>query len=101
LIILRGNSGSGKSSIAREVRARHGRGIALVEQDYLRRIVLRERDQPGGHAAALIAQTVRFALDIGYHVICEGILHSARYRPMLDDLRRAHRGTTLAYYIDV
>jgi len=70
-----------------------------VEQDYLRRIVLRELDVPGGHAPALIDRTVRFALDIGYHVICEGILHAARYRPMLTALHAAHRGTTSVFYL--
>jgi hypothetical protein len=30
--------------------------VGDVGQDYLRRIVLRERDVPGGNAAALIAQ---------------------------------------------
>lgn len=30
LIVLRGNSGSGKSSVAAEIRARYGRGIAIV-----------------------------------------------------------------------
>jgi predicted kinase len=63
LIVIRGNSGSGKSSIARQLQRRHGRGCALIEQDYLRRIVLRERDKPGGIAPALIEQTVRFALE--------------------------------------
>lgn len=65
LIVLRGNSGSGKSSVAREVRARFGRGCALVEQDYLRRILLREPDLPCGNAAALIDLNVRFALEAG------------------------------------
>jgi alpha-D-ribose 1-methylphosphonate 5-triphosphate synthase subunit PhnL len=62
LVILRGNSGSGKSSIAREVRARYGRGCALVEQDYLRRVVLREWDggAAGGIAPQLIGNTARF-----------------------------------------
>jgi guanylate kinase len=31
LIVVRGNSGAGKSSVARELRRRHGRGCALVE----------------------------------------------------------------------
>ncbi|MCM3920185.1 hypothetical protein ND748_00560 [Frankia sp. AiPs1] len=74
LVVIRGNSGAGKSSVARAVRARSGRGVALVEQDYLRRILLREWDQPGGVAPALIDQTVRFCLDHGYHVVLEGIL---------------------------
>ena len=51
LIVLRGNSGSGKSTVARAVRERYGRGCALVEQDYLRRIVLRELDGDGGGSA--------------------------------------------------
>ncbi|MEH1165385.1 kinase [Micromonospora sp. CPCC 205539] len=101
LVCIRGNSGSGKSSIARELRRRHGRGCALVEQDYLRRIVLRERDQPGGAAPALIEQTVRFALDHGYHVVLEGILHTSRHRAMLTNLRDGHRGRSLFCYLDV
>ncbi|MEU7839527.1 kinase [Micromonospora sp. NPDC049114] len=101
LVCVRGNSGSGKSSIARELRRRHGRGCALVEQDYLRRIVLRERDRPGGAAPALIGQTVRFALDHGYHVVVEGIMHSSRYRSMLTSLRDGHRGRSLFCYLDV
>lgn len=101
LVIIRGNSGSGKSSVARAVRDQYGRGLALVEQDYLRRIVLRERDTADGHAGALVAHTVRFALDISYHVLCEGILHSSRYGSMLSELRAAHRGTTSVFYLDV
>lgn len=36
--------------MAGAVRERYGRGCALVEQDYLRRIVLGERDVEGGIA---------------------------------------------------
>jgi predicted kinase len=100
LIVIRGNSGSGKSSVARELQRRHGRGCALVEQDYLRRIMLRERDLPGGAAPALIAQTVRAALDHGYHVVLEGILRSDHYGDMLAGLRD-HRGSTCVVYLDV
>jgi predicted kinase len=101
LVIIRGNSGSGKSSIARRLRHGYGRGCALVEQDHLRRIVLRERDRPGGLAPHLIEATVRFALDHGYHVILEGILHSGRYGAMLRRLRRDHLGRTGVFYLDV
>lgn len=101
LIVLRGNSGSGKSSVAAEVRARCGRGIALVGQDYLRRIVLRERDLPGGANIGLIDTVARYALNHGFHVILDGILDSRRYAAMLDALRRDHRGTSHWYYLDV
>jgi thymidylate kinase len=101
LIVVRGNSGAGKSSVARELRRRHGRGCALVEQDHLRRVVLRERDLPGGLAPGLIAEVVRYALDHRYHVILEGILFSGHHAPMLADLWRAHRGGSWSFYLDV
>lgn len=101
LIVLRGNSGSGKSSTARAVRDRYGRGLAWVEQDHLRRIVLRERDVPGGVNIGLIAQTVRYALDHDYHVVLEGILYADHYASMLADLARDHRGDTAFYYFHV
>ncbi|MFF7649955.1 kinase [Streptomyces sp. NPDC007983] len=101
LILLRGNSASGKSSIAAGLRARHGRGLALVGQDALRRDVLRERDVAGGANIGLIDTVARYALDHGYHVVVEGILYAAHYGPMLDALREDHRGRTHAYYLDV
>lgn len=101
LIILRGNSGSGKSAVARRLQRAHGRGCALVEQDYLRRILLRERDRQGGLAVGLIEQTVRYALDGGYHVVLEGILHRTKYGPMLHRLITAHVGVTTVVYLDV
>jgi predicted kinase len=101
LIVLRGNSGSGKSSVAAEVRARHGRGIALVGQDNLRRIVLRERDVPGGANIGLIGTVARYALDHGFHVIIDGILRADAYGAMLDALRREHQGISHYYYLDV
>jgi len=101
LIVIRGNSGSGKSTVARQLRLRYGRGCALVEQDYLRRIVLREPDDPGGLAPAFIEHTVRFALDHRYHVILEGILRTDHYADAMARLWEAHRGRTSLYYLDV
>lgn len=54
LVVLRGNSASGKSTVAAEIRNRFGRGLALVGQDNLRRTVLRERDVAGGANTGLI-----------------------------------------------
>jgi predicted kinase len=91
LLVLRGNSGSGKSTTAkllRETAIRKGskKKIALIEQDYLRRIVLKERESEGTDNIDLIFQTVSFALERGYIVILEGILYSERYKNMLSSL---------------
>lgn len=101
LVVLRGNSGSGKTTTARTLRQRLGRGTAWVEQDHIRRILLRERDVPSGVNIGLIDLNTRYALDHGYNVVLEGILDSARYGDMLRRLTSDHRGTTLHYYFDI
>ncbi|MEU5289409.1 kinase [Streptomyces sp. NPDC020755] len=101
LIVVRGNSASGKSSVAAGLREKFGRNLAIVGQDNLRRIVLRERDRPGAANIGLIDLTTRYALDNGFHVVVEGILYADRYGLMLQDLVRAHRGVSRCYYLDV
>lgn len=101
LVVLRGNSASGKSSVAVGLREKFGRGLALVGQDNLRRIVLRERDRPGAANIGLIDLTACYALDAYYHVVVEGILSADRYGDMLAQLRADHCGPTHGYYLDV
>ena len=102
LIILRGNSASGKSSTAAEIRRRHGRrDLAIVGQDNLRREVLRERDVPGGANIGLVDLVARYALGCGFNVIVEGIFRSDHYAEMLRALIDEHQGRTHCYYLDV
>jgi predicted kinase len=101
LIVVRGNSGSGKSTVARALRDAYGRGVAWVSQDLIRRVILGERDQPGAANIALISQVARFSLDHGYHVILDGILYADRYEAMLAELARDHVGRSCFYYLDV
>jgi len=100
LIVVCGNSGSGKSAIASGLRESYGRGVAIVGQDNLRRVVLRDRDRKGAANIGLIGVTARYALDHGFHVIVEGILYADRYAQMLLELRRDHLGGSFFYYID-
>jgi predicted kinase len=103
LVILRGNSGSGKTSAAREVQRRYGRGCALVEQDHLRRVVLQEHG--GGRiptvAPAFIVSVVRAALEHGYHVVLEGILHTGQYGELLRELVAEQPGPTSVFWLEV
>jgi hypothetical protein len=101
LIVLRGNSGSGKSTVARAVRAAYGRGLAVVGQDTVRREILRERDVPGGANIGLIDTIVRYSLGAGFHVLLEGILTASRYAAMLEALHHDHAGPSAWYYLDV
>lgn len=101
LIILRGNSGSGKSSVAARLRKAYGRGVAIVPQDVVRRELVRERDRADAVNISLIDVMVRHILDNGVHVILEGIMYADRYGEMLTKLVREHAGKTFSYYFDV
>jgi predicted kinase len=101
LVVLRGNSGSGKSSVAQALRAAYGRGVAWVSQDLIRRTILMEKDRPGGANIGLIDQVTRYSLDNRYHVVLDGILYADRYESMLAGLARDHLGVSRFYYLDV
>jgi len=102
LIILRGNSASGKSSTAAEIRRRHGhRDLAIVGQDNLRRDVLRELDVPGGANIGLINTVARYALSCGFSALVEGILRTDHYAEMLTALIADHGDLTCCYSLGV
>lgn len=100
LIVLRGPSAVGKTTLAKRIRAAYGRRhVALVHQDVVRREMLRERDVPGGHNIDLIREITGFALRHGFHTVLEGILDAGRYGGMLTDLRAAHTGPQHWFYL--
>lgn len=101
LIIIRGNSASGKTRAAHEIRARFGYGLAIVSQDVLRRDILKQKDDPGNPAIGLIDLTARYALNHGYHVIVEGIMSNKSYGEMLTKLVHDHRGPSACFYYDL
>ncbi len=91
LIILRGNSGSGKTTttyLLREALIERGyaRPVAVVEQDYVRRKIFKEKEADDNRNIALIKNIVTYSLESGCDVILEGILNSKRYSSMLKSL---------------
>lgn len=101
LIVLRGNSGAGKTTVAAGLREAYGRGLAWVSQDLIRRIILKERDRPGAPNIGLIDQVARYSLNHGYHVVLDGIFYADRYGLMLAALNHDHCGVSRFYYLDV
>ncbi|HEX4662454.1 MAG TPA: hypothetical protein VH144_02465, partial [Candidatus Saccharimonadales bacterium] len=94
-------SGSCKSTVAKELRARAKTKTALVEQDYLRRIVLKEHWTVDKANAELIFQVAKFALADGYDVIVEGILKASRHRATIQRLLEFHPENNHLYYFDI
>lgn len=101
LIIIRGNSGTGKSTLAAAIRAARPRGVAIVGHDQLRREILHVRDYPGTPAAGYVDLSARYALDCGLHTVVEGILHDEIYGDLLRQLIDDHLGISRCYRYDV
>lgn len=102
LMILRGNSASGKSTVARRVQRSRPQGeVAVIGQDAVRRDMLWAPNAPGGDTAGLLTTMVRHCLGIGRTTILEGILGADVYRDALVDLLDGHPGPHRVYYLDV
>ncbi|MCT1591506.1 AAA family ATPase [Kocuria palustris] len=102
LVILRGNSASGKSTIARKVQHDLPRGrIAVIGQDPVRREVLWEENDNPVSTIALTEVMVLHCLSRGRTVILEGIFKVARYGQTFQRLLTGHDGPALVYYLDV
>ena len=101
LIILRGNSGCGKTSTARLLQRQLGDGTMLVSQDVVRREILRVKDIENNPAIQLIYDLRMYGNNVGYTVILEGILSNKKYGAMLRRLLDDFQGEKLIYYFDV
>lgn len=100
LILLRGNSGSGKSTVARTLQQRLGRNTLLIPQDTVRREMLWARDLPDGLTAPLMEQIARFGAAYCPITIVEGILSAQIYDGFFRTLA-ALFDDVHAYYFDV
>ncbi|WP_309103802.1 AAA family ATPase [Microbacterium sp.] len=103
LIVLRGDSGSGKTTTAEALRSHLGPKTALIHQDYFRRELLAGGDKlsRAADAAALVDAAARQSLDLGYDVILDGIFNLRDYAARLEQLWRDHRGVTRIYQFDI
>lgn len=101
LILLRGNSGSGKTTVARQLQKALGRGTLLLSQDVVRREMLWARDGPDTAALPLLMDLLRYGRDHCAVVILEGILNAEWYRPLLRLARDLYGEGLFAYYYDL
>lgn len=100
IIIIRGNSGSGKSTIAGRVRERLGAKTMFLQQDVLRRDILKVEDKAGNPVIGLIEQMAMYGKANGYNVLLEGILSKNKYGAMLTKLL-GEFDESYVYYLDI
>lgn len=101
LVIIRGNSGSGKSTVAKQLQYRMGYQTMLIPQDVVRREILRVRDIDNNPSVQLVYDLAMYGGKIGYDVIVEGIFVNERYGNMLKKLISDFPGESYVSYFDI
>lgn len=101
LIILRGNSGSGKTTIAKEIQKNFGRNTMLISQDVIRRDMLRVKDGENTEAISLMKELLAYGREHSDIVILEGIMYADWYKPLFELAIQLYDTKVYAYYFDI
>lgn len=101
LIILRGNSGSGKTTIAKELQKSFGRNTMLISQDVVRRDILRVKDGENTEALPLMKELLTYGRNHCEIVILEGIMYADWYKPLFELAVQLYGTYIFAYYFDL
>lgn len=101
LIILRGNSGSGKTTIAKELQKKIGSNTLVISQDAIRREMLMASDGPDTLALPLLKDLLRYGKEHCETVILEGIMVADWYHPLFELAKELYGNNIYAYYFDI
>ncbi|TCL56671.1 AAA domain-containing protein [Kineothrix alysoides] len=100
LIIIRGNSGSGKTTIAKGLQQKFGHNTMLISQDVVRRDILKVKDGFDTKALPLMMELLIYGKSNCDIVILEGIMYADWYKPLFE-LATAQFDNIFAYYYDL
>lgn len=101
LIIIRGNSGSGKTTVAKALQEKFGLGTVRLSQDVVRREILWVRDEKDTPAVELLRELLRYGAAHSPLVILEGILNAEWYAPLFELAKELFGERIFAYYYDL
>jgi adenylate kinase family enzyme len=101
LIILRGNSGSGKTTTAKALQRKFGNGTMLISQDVVRREILFVKDGPDTEASQLLNELALYGKKHCNIIILEGILNSKWYKKLFENLYDEFNNEIFSYYFDI
>ena len=101
LIILRGNSGSGKTTIAKELQKKFGRNTMLISQDMIRRDMLKVKDGKNTLAVPLMKELLIYGNKHSEIVILEGIMYADWYKSLFELAVLLYDTRVYAYYFDL
>ncbi len=101
LIIIRGNSGSGKTTVAKALQHKLGHNIMLISQDVVRRDMLRVKDGNDTKALPLLSDLLVYGKNHCEIVILEGIFYSEWYMPLFELAKQLFDSQIYGYYYDL
>ncbi len=102
LIILRGNSGSGKTTVAKELQDRFGFNTMLLSHDMIRMEVLHVWSKEGiVKSEPLMIELLKYGKEHSEVTIMEGILPSDNYRRLFETAVEEFGENIFAYYYDL
>lgn len=98
LIIFRGNSGSGKTTVSRELQKRFGRNTMLISHDMIRLQILNAKDS---EALPLITELLKYGRQHSDITVLEGILPTETYKPLFETAVKEYGAEIYAFYYDL
>lgn len=101
LIVLRGNSGSGKTTVAKELQSNFGRNTMLISQDVIRCDMLKVKDGEQSEAVPLMIELLKYGSLHSKVVILEGIMYADWYKPLFELAKNLFGTEVYAYYFDL
>ena len=102
LIIIRGNSGSGKTSLAKLLQARFGPNTLRVSHDMIRMELLNVQGREGVlRSAPLMIELLRYGKANSEVTILEGILPTCDYSRLFEAALTIFGADIYAYYYDL
>ena len=101
LVVLRGNSGSGKTTIAKELQKKFGHNTMLIPQDVIRRDILKVKDGENSLSIPLMKELLIYGSRHNSIVILEGIMYSDWYKHIFELAVQLYGTGIYAYYFDI
>ena len=101
LIILRGNSGSGKTTVAKKLQKKFGRNTMLISQDEIRRNMLWVQDGIDTKALPLMIELLQYGNAHSEIVILERIMYDEWYHPLFKAANELYGINVYSYYFDL
>lgn len=89
LVIIRGNSGSGKTTVAKVLQHELGHNVMVVSQDVVRREMLRVKDGAGTKALPLLSELLMYGKIIAKRLFLRAYCNSKWYMPLFE-LAKTH-----------